>query len=208
MLRVIGRVVALSVVLAHAGSAMALVDAQVLVGRRWYDYKPNGGTKQGVASQEVGVAVHVDPIPLVPVSFGTSVVSGSPSKDDLKVDQAAVMQVFGEVMAWVPMVPFVTPYVRVRYPVQGAWTSKKANVVDETSGTPGEVVATNTIAGPQISLGAKIPVLPMIKLLVEAGQGIETYKSKELKFAGEKRSSNDNGDLASKSVVLGVEVGL
>lgn len=207
MMRFVGRFVAMSVLLMQAGSAMALVDAQVLVGRRWYDLKPDGGTKQGVASQEVGVAIHVDPIPLIPVAFGAGVVSGSPSKDDLKVEQALVMQAFGEVMAWVPMVPFVTPYVRVRYPVQGVWSSK-VKTTNATTGVIGEYAVTNDIAGPQISIGAKIPTLPMVKLLVEAGQGVETYKSKEIKFAGEKISSNDNGDLASKSFVLGLEVGL
>lgn len=207
MLRIIGRFVALSVLLAHAGSAMALVDAQVLVGRRWYDWKPDGGTKRGVTSQEVGVAVHVDPIPLVPVAFGASVVSGSPSKTDLVVDQAAVIQASAEIMAWVPMVPFVTPYLRVRYPVQGSLATK-LKVTDPTTGVEGEFAKTYTISGPQISIGAKIPTLPMIKLLVEAGQGMETYKSKDLKFAGEKLSSNENGDLPSKTVMFGIEVGL
>ena len=207
MIRHIGRFVALAALCAHAGSAMALVDAQVLVGRRWYDYKPDGGTSKGVASQEVQVAVHVDPIPLVPIAFGLSATAGSPNKNDLGVNQAALAQVSAEVMGWIPMVPLITPYVRVRYPLQSSWTTKQT-ATDSLTGLSAEYAKTYKVAGPQVTVGAKIPTLPLIKLLVEVGQANETYKSDEIKVAGLKADLEEKGSMPSKSFLFGIEVGL
>lgn len=207
MLRLIGRLAAFSMLLAHASAAMALVDAQVLVGRRWYDFKEDGAKAKGVASPEVQVAVHVDPIPLVPVAFGLSATAGSPRKEDLGVDQAAVAQVFAEVQAWIPMVPVITPYLRVRYPLQGTLATK-SSVTDALTGLKADYANTYTISGPQVSLGAKVPALPLVKILIEAGRGSETYTSKEVKVAGVTVDSKEKGELPSNTILFGIEVGL
>jgi hypothetical protein len=61
-----GLVAALSV---FSTSSFALVDGQVLVGKRNVDLKTDGETEKA-SSTSVNLSAHVDPIPLVPVAFG------------------------------------------------------------------------------------------------------------------------------------------
>ena len=53
-------------------SALALFDAEMLYGHRWYDVKPKQGSATGATGTDVSLAAHIDPIPLVPVAFGLS----------------------------------------------------------------------------------------------------------------------------------------
>ena len=52
-------------------SSYALIDAQVLLGRRQMNLDMEGQVKD-IPGSELHLAVHLDPIPLVPVAFGLS----------------------------------------------------------------------------------------------------------------------------------------
>ena len=67
------KLLALPLALLYAGSAYAFFDAELLLGKRWYEL--DSDPKSNIASQEIAVAAHLDPIPLVPVSFGLKIAS-------------------------------------------------------------------------------------------------------------------------------------
>ncbi len=190
-----------------AGEAFALFDAQVLVGKRWYELEGEGETTP-VQSQEVSVAAHVSPIPLVPVSFGALINVGSFRKDDIDestgyIKEAALFQGALDIQAWVPLIPILTPYARLSIPVYGTFALEGGEGATK-------YVSTSSLTGVQVSLGAKFSFIPLVSILLEAGTGMEKIKLTEEKLAGTK--NNDLDDKAyganSKSFKLGVEVGI
>lgn len=198
--------------LAALGSvpASALFDAELLYGRRWYEIKPKQGDSSGVQASDIYIGAHLDPIPLVPVAFGASVSLIDLKKEDFRgnVKEAKVVEPALDVMAWVPMVPFVTPYVKVKLPILATFTS----TYDTTSTTGGtaESKATYKLSGFHLNAGAKYSPLPLVKILLEAGLGMEKAEADEVKVGGTTVSATGDMDLDmnSKYLALGVEVGI
>jgi hypothetical protein len=191
--------------LATAGEAAAFFDAQVLVGKRWYSLESDG-EKSGVQSQEIALAAHLDPIPLVPVSFGASVAIGTLRKDDIGGDTGSVVEPALEVCGWLPMVPFVTPYARLKIPVMSTLIMKgKTDLGTEEV----DYVATSKLSGYHLNVGAKWSPLPVVKLLVEIGKGMETSKLDEYKLDGSKEDVDAESVKAnSDNFMIGVEIGI
>ena len=213
MLSRIARVLAVPALLAstlYSSAAMALIDAEALVGRRWYKLGDDNGSK--INSQEVAVAAHLDPIPLVPVAVGARIGMGSLDTTQLKgiysassIDTGAVLEAGLDIMAWIPLVPIITPYARLNIPVYGTW-AVKGNLVDSTLVTiPFERDA--KISGTQLSVGAKYSVLPLVKVLFEANYGKETWKASSVKVNNVTIDDSKTYTLDSQAVFLGVEVG-
>ena len=211
LLRMI-RVLALPLVLLHAGSAFALIDAEALVGKRWYvlGTDPN----QHVAATEVALAAHIDPIPLVPVSFGLKVSSATLNESDLKsgsnitsISTSTMMEAGLDVMAWIPLVPIVTPYARLNIPVYGLWkTAGKAGI---PGGPSDDFTSDGRVSGAQLSVGVKYSPLPLIAVLFEVNRAAENWKQQDAKFAGQSQSADSKTHtLNSNAVFLGLEVGL
>jgi hypothetical protein len=202
------RLAALAATTAWATSASAFFDVQVLGGKRWYELNRNGETG-GVASQEVNVAAHVDPIPLVPVAFGAGVALGNLRKGDWgkDVETAQVFQAGLDIMAWLPFVPVVTPYARIKVPLVGTITTKEK--ITPTSGGSEELKSTTKLTGYHLNAGVKYSPLPLIKLLVEVGMGMEKSKLDEAKVDGKKVDApKDSNDAKSKTLLVGLEIGL
>ena len=192
-----------------ASSAYALVDAQLLVGKRWYEVENSTTNKtSGVAGQEVTLAAHIDPIPLVPIAFGGSFSMIDLNKGDLpgNVSEAKVAEAAVEVMAWVPMVPVITPYVRFKYPVVSEMVQKyKINV----AGTETEYAVTSKLTGYHLNAGVRYAPLPLISFMAEVGMGMQQAKLDEYEVNGTKQSaSSDASDANSQVFLLGVQVGL
>ena len=214
MLSRITRILAVPALLAamlSASSAFALIDAEALVGRRWYTLGTDPASK--ISSQEVAVAAHLDPIPLIPISFGARVAMGTLNEGQVKnafgassIDQATVAEAGLDVMAWIPLVPIITPYVRLNIPVYGVWAVKgKVNTL-----IAGDVALAQQakLSGTQVSIGAKYSVLPLVKVLFEANYGKETWKPSEFTVAGQTiPSGTESYTLNSQAVFLGLEVG-
>lgn len=199
------RLLAAAALATQATSALAFFDVQALVGRRWYELK--GDYDQNVSSQEMVIAAHIDPIPLVPVAFGASVAMGALDKDAYanEVKTASVFEGSLEVMAWIPMVPIITPYARLKYPV----VSKVLVESETTIGTTTtKTAATSTLSGPTIGVGAKWAPLPVLKFLVEAQRGMQKIEADEFKINDLKVSSDAKGDAPSNAFLVGVEIGL
>jgi hypothetical protein len=214
MLSRITRILAVPALLAatlSASSAFALIDAEALVGRRWYTLGTDPASK--ISSQEVAVAAHLDPIPLIPISFGARVGMGTLNEGQVKsafgassIETATVAEAGLDVMAWIPLVPIITPYVRLNIPVYGVWAVKgKVNTL-LVSDVP--LVREAKLSGTQLSIGAKYSVLPLVKVLFEANYGKETWKPSEYTIAGQTITSDTKSyTLNSQAVFLGLEVG-
>ena len=191
----------------YTSSAMALVDVELLYGRQWYQLQST--PVYGYSATDVDVAAHIDPIPLVPISFGVKADFGSIDHSDVQtglgyssVSTAAIAKAGLDIMAWVPLVPIVTPYVRLDIPVVGTQTIK---------GTAGGVAATRTsnINGFDLGIGGKFSLLPLIKVLVELDQNMESEKIKsETANGGNVTYDSSNVALNSRAFFVGVEVGL
>ena len=202
---------ALTAVALHAGSAQAFFDAELMYGKRWYAMEGADDKTHGVQSQEIQVAAHISPIPLVPVSIGALINMGTlktadfgPDVSDAKVFQAGV-----DVMAWIPMVPFVTPFARLTVPLVSTM-ALKYKVDTDVPNVQQNVVETDKLSGYHLDVGAKIPVLPLINVLVEVGMASETSKADEVKLDGAKQSDLDTKayKAGSQSFTVGVEVGI
>jgi hypothetical protein len=196
-----------------SSSAFAFFDAEVQAGKRWY--KIDNDQKTGIASQEVDVAAHIDPIPLVPVAFGAKIEAGTLNPNDFKsgggyqsIDTAAVFEAGLDVMAWIPMVPVVTPYVRLDVPVTGTMTVK-GTVTSPTDPTKTvDSAATETITGMSLGVGVKWAPAPLVKILVELQNGMEKIKEDTIKVDGVTLPNDTKTyNLASNAFLMGVEIG-
>jgi hypothetical protein len=199
--------------LAALGSvpASALFDAELLYGRRWYEIKPKQGDKFGAQGSDIYIGAHLDPIPLVPVAFGASVSLIDLKKEDFSgnVTEAKVIEPALDIMAWVPMVPIITPYVKIKVPLLAKFTSTYDTTPTTGSGTvKGESVY--NLRGYHLNVGAKYSPLPLVKILLEAGLGMQKAEAEEVKVGGTKVSTTGDMDLDmnSKYLALGVEVGI
>ncbi len=186
----------------YAGSAFAFFDVEVLAGKRWYEAGSGDETGKFQAT-EFDLAAHLDPIPLVPVSFGVIANVINPKKEDLQATEAKGFQAGLDFQAWLPFVPVVTPYAHISLPLFGSWVleSKDAGVKTTT---------TSKVTGYRLAVGGKYDLLPVLKLLFEAGIGMEKSEVTEQKVDGVKDTSvkGDKDDLKSNSIMLGVEMGL
>lgn len=201
------RLLACAAALTYGSSAFAIFDVQVLAGKRWYEIDTN--PKGKVASQEIDVAAHIDPIPLVPIAFGASAAMGTLQKGDLgdDVTEAKTFEASLEVMAWLPMVPVITPYARLKYPVMGTWVVEEK--VDTAAGSQ-KNASTAKLSGFHLNVGAKWSPLPVVAVLFEVGRGMQQYQLDEVKVDGSKSQNIDDKKytLSSNTVMLGVEIGL
>ena len=206
------RLVALPLILLHAGSAFALIDVEALAGKRWY--KLGVSPSQQVSATEVALAAHVDPIPLIPVSFGVRASSAALNTNDLKsyygaasVSSALMVEAGLDVMVWVPLIPIITPYARLNLPVYGIW--KVAGAAANGNPTPSDFTHNGKVSGVQGSIGFKYSPLPLISVLFEVNRAAETWKESEAKVGGQGVSVDSKSHaLNSNAVFLGLEVGL
>ncbi len=182
-----------------SSSAFALVDAQVLGGKRWYKF--DSGKRGGTVVQ---VAAHLDPIPLVPVSFGLSMTKVT-LEEGGGVTEASMTETGLDICAWIPLVPVVTPYGRLNYPVYGR-ALMKSNLPAGT--VTNRYESTAKISGPHLSVGLKYSPLPLVKVLLETSLGKQKTSDAETKVNGVKDTNNKDEDLTSKTVLVGLEIGL
>lgn len=148
----------------YGSTSFGLFDGQFLVGRSWYSTDDDGGT----AHSTYGIAGHVDPIPLLPISFGVMITS-SDLLDREKTEGVDVDPIFNlglDVMGWIPFVPVVTPYGRLTLLVHGKSGTKADGIEVEMDLSEGHL----------LSFGAKYPLLPLIEIFAEVGRGVTMLK--------------------------------
>lgn len=189
--------IAAMMLLLPAGSSYGFFDAQALVGKRKGDVG-----KTSVDGDELTLAVHLDPIPLVPVAFGLSLshvnFSGESDPAKLSFDDIVGQEYVAEVMAWVPIGLFgFKPYGKVGYTVGGNYKFKGLVDAGSPPSTDPESY-TYTPAGTHLSIGLKWSPLPLIGILAE-------YKMSDQEL---KKSGRPTADYKTSSLLFGVEVGI
>ena len=201
-------------------SAFSFVSGEILAGKRWYESDQKGRYEK-FGSTDVTAAVLLDPIPLVPVAAGLSVSTLNFNADDLKLGEVAPSEssnvsVGIDAKAWLPLVPFVTPYAKVRVPVYSKMLLEyESQVLGNTAKASEEFKVTGTYLG----IGAEVPVLPLplldLAVLVEYGYTSETAKWEKSTLDGFGSVSAEDGsnsksdiDLTSQVFLVGVKAGI
>ena len=183
---------------------LALIDAQALVGQRNGTMKLSNDGSQDVSGSEVKIAAHIDPIPLIPIAFGvymaTADLGDAGSLKGLKGTE------FGaEVMAWLPVgLAGFKPYVKIGYTPFGAYKGDY-----EVSGQ--KLSTAWGASGSRIAGGIKYSPLPLIALLFEVEQASMKLDFDEIKDAAGFSPDllpNDDSELSSLGIFLGLEVGI
>lgn len=194
-----------------SSSSFAFFDVEGMVGKRWYKFESTGSTTTNVASQEVDLAVHLDPIPLVPVAFGVGLLSGDLNKDDFAsgVTEAKVIEADIEVKAWLSMVPFVTPYVRIKVPAYARLAVKGKTELDSTLPGEEDYAYVYKLSGYHANVGILYPIIPLVRVTLEAGKGMQTTEIDEYKVASTKQSTSGfkKENANSDTFLVGVQVG-
>jgi hypothetical protein len=207
-MRLLSSLIATASVLFCSGTSFALFDGEVLVGKRWYKWENSAGTSYNVASQEVNAAVHLDPIPIIPIGFGLGAIAGDLQSEDfggLGVSEAKLVELDLEVKAWIPMVPIVTPYVKVKVPL----SAKLAIKGKEAGATGADYAEVYKLTGMHLNAGILYPVIPLVKIVFEVGKSTQKRELEERKVASIKESlanvkkENTNSD----NFLVGIQIG-
>lgn len=178
--------------------AYSFFDAQALVGKR--EAKIDGVKNDG---DELTLAVHLDPIPLVPVGFGLSLshvnFSGQKSLTEVNFEDAVGQDYVFEIMAWLPFDLFgVTPYAKVGSTIGGNYKLKNTIDPNEVNQNSQPEDVTYKPEGSHLSVGLNWSPLPLIGILVE-------YKNSDQKL---KKSGRPTQEYKSTSLLFGVEIGI
>ena len=183
--------IALAFLLSWTNSAYCLINAEAFYGKRWYQTKDSNGSKLRPTGTDVTIGVNIDPIPLVPVSFGVSYSLIELNKSGLGSASVAEINQFGlDLKIWAPMVPIVTPYVRGRYIL-----SSKLKISYDNDST----MNTNTkISGYVVGLGVDYKIVPMFHAQLELNQSWAKADS----FEGKKQ------DFDSTAILIGLLIGV
>ena len=201
--------------LVFAQSSFALVDAQVLLGRR--QMKLDLGKEKTLAGSELRFAVHLDPIPLVPVAFGLSygMITSTEkanftlvSDNDYRVKEITGNELSIEVMVWSPIDLFnITPYLKAGYIPYGAYTF--AGTYD-LAGATSDLDLIYGTSGSLVSFGLKWAPLPLVGLLFEAQNAISKLSFDKLEeVAGANLPvSSPSASMKSWTYMIGLEVGI
>lgn len=198
--------IALGVLLAAAASslaspAFALVDAELAVGQRSGTWKPKNSESATISSQTIQMAAHVDPIPLIPVSFGIRVISDSYKTTiaDHGVKSLTSTAVVPEITGWLPL-GSIKPFARLGYTAVSAY---KGTV--EVLSINGEIVETST--GPRMAAGVEYSPLPFVSFTVALEHSTETLKSKAITVGAVTVDATSTAVLTN-AILLGAKVGI
>lgn len=154
-----------------AESAFAIVDFQALYNFRMMRENQASSDEDRSRPALIGgkIAVHTNPLPIVPVALGLTFMPMSIwSEDDTAgfdtTKESEMLEVGVEMMAWLPMVPVVRPYMKVGFDFLGHKVEK------DTVGDTEKKYNYMTLHG---ALGMKyaLPMMPMLGLIAEATVG-------------------------------------
>lgn len=151
----------------------------------FYSYRLQKEGEQDSSAHMATLAGHLSPLPLIPVGLGVSYSPWVSYEVQDGEDSATGMELGVELLGWLPMVPFVTPYAKINYTV---WGHKKTTYEDSVQPEKEEKVK-----GMGAAVGIGYDLLPLLTLMAEVSQGF--------------RSIEDQ-DFNSTAFSIGVEVGI
>ena len=157
-----------------APSASAIFDVQAMLGQRsgtWVHSESSGNVEKDISASEMRVGLHIDPVPLVPVSFGLGLEKDTyKSTTDHGFSKLEGLSVQPEVTVWLPLGD-LAPYARVGY----AFNAVKGTLAVTTTQPEAKSVVLRG-AGTHLGLGLKYSLIPTLALLVEYSMGFERVK--------------------------------
>lgn len=173
--------------------ALALVSVAAQYSRHTVKTSNAADMDLKTSGNAVAGELHVDPIPLIPISFGLSLgyleLKAADFGDFKKV---SLMEGSFEMMAWLPMIPYVIPHIRLSIPVYGPLIG-----VPNVSSITAKEIKTE-LSGYAFHGGLSFSILPLTSLFVEAG--LSNKEAKDL--FGKSREFN------ATIYTVGLEVGL
>ena len=186
----------------------AFIDAQAEIGARNATWAQDG-TSTKVSSQVMRASVHLDPIPLVPVSFGLGAYSETwkVNETDHGLTSLQSYSLTPEVLAWLPLGDF-RPFGRVGYSILSAYTGKASIQVGATKNTGSMALVGN---GLHLAAGLEwnVPMVPLLSII-----GSVEYASERVRLAKDKVGDIDISSvykpitLTSTALLIGAKVGL
>lgn len=201
------KIMVMLVAICFSSSSLALFDAQVMAGKRSAKLSESGQSET-LTGTELKAAVHLSPIPLVPVGFGLSVVTMDFPNDGDKItfSEFKGSEISLEVTAWSPIsLGGLTPYGKLGYMVVGAYNRKNTVSV---AGLSTDVDYVYKAKGTDIALGVKWTPLILVSALFEVDMRTQTLSVDEIKAGGSSITASDDLDYKGTSFLIGVEVGL
>ena len=184
-----------------AKPALALIDVEAEVGQRSGTWQTSGAASQSISSTTIQMAAHLDPIPLVPVSFGVRVISDSYKTTiaDHGIKSLTSTAIVPEITAWLPL-GGLKPFARLGYTAVSAY---KGTI--EILTTNADMAFAST--GPRLAVGAEFSLLPLISVTAAIENSNETLKSDTVTGAGFTISPRKT-TMNSNAILLGAKVGL
>ncbi len=188
-----------------ASPAWALFNVQALGGSRSAKFSQSGSASDTIKGDELRLAAHLDPIPLVPVAFGlalsqttfdSSQKMGSSKFDGLDVDL--------EVEAWLPLqLAGLVPYAKLSYTVAGAYKLE----LNPTGGYNPKVLYKPS--GLALHVGVKYEFLLRLGVMAEFEMGTRTLAFDKVEDNGGLAVSGGKDiDQNSTSILIGLQAGI
>lgn len=191
-----------------AGPALALIEGELSVGQRDGTLKADGASGKSLSGTTIQLAGHLDPIPLVPVSFGLRVINEtySPTVAKHGFKELTSTAFVPEFAAWIPLPGDFKPFARVGYTLVSAYKGRmEANVL-------GTMVAGDAVfesKGVRLAAGVSYSFMPFVSLSAAVEQSSEKLSPTEAKFAGvDIKSQVADVSFNSTAILVGVKAGL
>jgi hypothetical protein len=187
-------------------SAAAFFDGDVSLGRRSGSFEKDGQSKT-LDSSVTSLAAHLDPIPLVPVSFGLRFYSENYQATVAThgVKSLTSTAVVPEVTAWFPFGD-LAPFARIGYTAISTYAGTAEVTVANTT-TSGSVAYKST--GSRVTVGLNYSVLPLISVTAAFERSMETLSMTEGKIGStDLKASSSDIKYNSNALLLGVKAGI
>ncbi len=191
-----------------ARPAFALIEGELSVGQRNGTFKADGASGNSLSGTTIQLAGHLDPIPLVPVSFGLRIINETYSPTIAKhgFKDLTSTAFVPEVSAWIPLLGDIKPFARVGYTLVSAYKGRmETSVLGNT--VAGDVVYESK--GVRLAAGVSYSFMPFVSLSAAVEQSQETLTPSEAKFAGvDIKSQVADVSFNSTAILVGVKAGL
>lgn len=184
------KILVLAALFVCAEAAYGLASMQV-----FYNYRMQKNDVYDNSAHLVKLSGHVSPLPLIPASLGVVYFPwvGYTADKDNNEESVSGMEVAVELMGWLPMVPFVTPYAKINYTV---WGYRKVTHTEASGWDDKE----QDVGGMELGLGVGYDVLPFVTLVAEVSQGL-----RKVEYENE---TDENKKFNATTLSIGVEVGI
>ena len=186
--------------------ALAIFDAQLLIGSRTQNLNYSGIDKEATGSA-TKFAFHLDPIPLIPISFGVAIESTTydVSISDHGLSELTGFHIIPEVRVWTPTIPGlgISAYAKLGFSLDAAKGKTSQTIGGQEFSSDVTFVGQSTHIVPGIAYSP----LPLISILLEYDIGMGDWK-KEGFDIGTVQVEEETKEANSSAFYLGLQIGI